>query len=117
MKLLLDEQISWQVAERLRERGHDVVAATAESTLRGMSDPDLFAAAQTQGRAVVTYNRIDFEPLILEYAQSGREHNGLVIVHPKRFPSHEFTQLDRALTKLIETFPSTKNFTTWLQGP
>lgn len=42
MKLLLDEQISGKVAERLRGRGHDVVAVTDEPDLRGMRDPDLF---------------------------------------------------------------------------
>lgn len=52
MKVLLDEQISGKVAERLRDRGHDVIATTAAPSLRGFSDPDLFEAAQRQGRAL-----------------------------------------------------------------
>ena len=72
MKLLLDEQISGKVAERLRDRGHDVTATTDDPGLRGLSDPDLFEVAQQQGRALVTYNRVDFEPIIREYAELKR---------------------------------------------
>lgn len=115
MKLLLDEQISGKVAERLRRQGHDVVATTDEQTLRGLSDPDLFEVAQGQSRAVVTYNRADFEPIVREYAEVNREHHGLVIVHPARFPSWEFGRLTKALTKLLNGSSSGKSFVVWLQ--
>lgn len=115
MKLLLDEQISGKVADRLRKQGHDVVATTADPALRGLSDPDLFDAAQQQKRTVVTYNRSDFEAIVRDYAASGREHNGLVIVHPGRFPSSEFTRLARALAK--QALPPGGNFIVWLQKP
>lgn len=117
MRLLLDEQISGKVAERLREQGHEVLATAADPTLRGLSDPDLFEVAQEQGRALVTYNRVDFEAIVREYAASGREHHGLVIVHLKRFPSREFSRLGKALSGLIESLPATKSFVTWLQEP
>jgi hypothetical protein len=45
-----------------------------------LSDPDLFEVAQQQGRTLVTYNRVDYEPIIREYAET---------VHPTRFPSSE----------------------------
>lgn len=117
MKLLLDEQISGKVAERLRERGHDALAVTADPALRGLSDPDLFEVAQRQKRAVVTYNRADFEAIIREYAAANREHHGLVIVHPVRFPSQEFSRLAKALASFADTFPPGKSFVTWLQEP
>jgi predicted nuclease of predicted toxin-antitoxin system len=72
VKLLLDEQISGKVAERLRKQGHDVTATTAEPTLRGLSDPDLFEVAQEQERVLVTYYRADFEAIVREYAAAGR---------------------------------------------
>lgn len=115
MKLLLDEQISGKVADRLRKQGQDVVAATADPTLRGLTDPDLFATAQQQRRAVVTYNRSDFEAIVRDYAAAGQEHYGLVIVHPVRFPSSEFARLANALAR--QSFPPGGNFTLWLQGP
>lgn len=117
MKLLLDEQISGKVAERLRDRGHDVIAATDDPSLRGLIDPDLFEVAQQQGRALVTYNRVDFEPIIREYAQMDREHHGLVIVQPRRFPSGEFSRLVAAFEGLLQGVHPGKNFVLWLQEP
>jgi len=114
VKLLLDEQISGKVAERLRERGHD---ALADPALRGLSDPDLFETAQRQKRAVVTYNRADFEAIIREYAAANRKHHGLVIVHPVRFPSQEFSRLAKALAGFADTFLPGQSFVTWLQEP
>jgi Domain of unknown function (DUF5615) len=115
VKLLLDEQISGKVAGRLRNRGHDVTAATDDPSLRGLNDPDLFEVAQGQGRALVTYNRVDFEPIVREYAEANREHHGLVIVHPMRFPSWEFAHLVGALGALLEGLDVGHSFLLWLQ--
>lgn len=117
MKLLLDEQISGKVAERLRDRGHDVTAVTDDPSLRGLSDPDLFEVAHQQGRALVTYNRVDFEPITREYAQADREHRGLVIVHPTRFPSREFAQLAAAIEGLLGGPDLGGSFLVWLRKP
>ena len=115
MKLLLDEQISGKVAERLRDRGHDVTAATDDPSLRGLSDPDLFEVAQQQVRGLVTYNRVDFEPIVREYAEANREHHGLVLVHPTRFPGWEFAHLAAALGFLLESPGLGRGFLIWLQ--
>jgi Domain of unknown function (DUF5615) len=117
VKLLLDEQISGKVAERLRVRGHDVAAATDEPSLRGLTDPDLFEVAQEQDRSVVTYNRADFEPITREFAHLNREHHGLGIVHPTRFPSWEFARLAAALEELMEGPDLGRSFLVWLQDP
>jgi len=117
VRLLLDEQISGKVAERLRDRGHDVTAATNDPSLRGLGDPDLFEVAQQQGRALVTYNRVDFEPNVREYAQMNREHYGLVIVHPTRFPSWEFARLAAAIEGLMKGPKLGMGFLIWLQMP
>jgi Domain of unknown function (DUF5615) len=115
LKLLLDEQISDKVADRLRERNHDVVAATNDLSLRGLSDPDLFEAAQAQGRGVVTYNRVDFEPITRQYAQGNREHHGLILVHPRRFPSSEFGGLVAAMDDLLNGPDLGMSYVIWLQ--
>ena len=117
MKLLLDEQISGKVAERLQDRGHDVTAATDDPSLRGLSDPDLFEVAQQQDRVLVTYNRVDFEPIIREYAGTNRENHGLVIVHPTRFPSWEFARLATALEGFLVGPGLGRSFLVWLQEP
>jgi Domain of unknown function (DUF5615) len=115
VKLLLDEQISGKVADRLRKQGRDVVAVSADPALRGLSDPDLFDVAQQQRRVVVTYNRSDFEALVRDYAATGQEHHGLVIVHPARTPSWGFRRLANALAK--QALPPGGNFVVWLQEP
>lgn len=117
MKLALDEQISGKVAELLREQGHDAIATTADPSLRGLSDPDLFEVAQNQERALVTYNRADFEAFVREYAAAHREHHGLVIVHPTRFPNRQFARLAKALGALIDAPALGKSFVVWLQEP
>lgn len=114
MKILLDEQISGRVAERLRARGHDVVAVTADVSLRGLSDPEIFSFAQGQKRALVTYNRDDFLAIASDYAQRGQEHHGLVIVNPKRIPSRDLTLLTDSITTFIETFSVWPSYVTWL---
>lgn len=115
MKLLLDEQISGRVAERLRGRGHDVIAVAAASSLRGLGDGDLFELAQDEGRAVVTYDRVDFEALMRRYAELRREHHGLVIVHPLRFPSWELERFAATLEALLGGPKLGRSFVVWLQ--
>jgi Domain of unknown function (DUF5615) len=117
VKLLLDEQISGRVAERLRDRGQDMTAVTDDPGLRGLSDPDVFDVAQQQERAMVTYNRVDFEPIIREFAARNAEHHGLVLVHPTRFPSREFARLASSLEGLLRGPELGKIFLVWLQGP
>lgn len=117
MRLLLDEHISGKVAERLRGRDIDAIAVTAEPTLRSLPDRALFDAAQELGRVVVTYNRTDFEWLVRQYAGAGREHHGLVIVHPTRLPSSQLTRLVDALAHQARSLPSGGSFVVWLSEP
>jgi len=115
VKLLLDEQISGRVVERLGGEPGDVIATTDQPALRGLSDPELFEVAQAQERAVVTYNRADFEAIVREYAAVEREHHGLVVVHPTKFPSSDFGRLAAALARLLESPPNGDSFQIWLQ--
>lgn len=113
LKLLLDEHISGKVADRLNRRGHDVMAASAQPSLRGLSDPDLFEVAQGEGRIMVTYNRGDFEEILRRYADYGKEHHGVVLVQHRRFPGQDFGRLVKALGKLDP--PGGGSFLVWLQ--
>lgn len=115
MKLLLDEQISDKVAARLRDRGHDVVAVTADPGLAGSSDPDVFEAAQAQERAIVTYNRDDFLAIVRRYGQERSNHHGLVIVHPNRHPNDQLSRLVNALDGFLKSFVPYPSFVTWLK--
>lgn len=115
MRLLLDEQISGKVAVRLREKNFDVLATSDEPALRGLSDPDLFEAAQAEGRAVATYSRDDFEAVVRRHAELGREHEGLILIHPVRFPGQGFGTLVKAFARLLDSPSPGKSFVVWLQ--
>lgn len=117
MKLLLDEMLPARIAEQLRERGHDTLAVEADPSLRGLTDPDLFAHAQHERLAVVTYNREDFLALDREYRSRGSEHHGIVILHPRRFPQGPSSvgPLVRALTGLADAGAPYPSFVRWLQ--
>lgn len=117
MRLLLDEMLSAQIAEQIRARGHDALAVDKTPKLRGLSDPDLFAQAQEQERAIVTYNREDFLSLDREYRSRQEEHHGIVILHPRRFPQDATSigALVTALASFVETGPSYPSFIHWLQ--
>jgi Domain of unknown function (DUF5615) len=117
LRLLLDEMLPVTIAEGLRARGRDVDAVVEERELRGLGDLELFERAQDDGRAIVTYNRDDFLALDRRYRAAGREHHGIVVLNPRRFPQGEpsigpsITALD-AFVSAREPYPG---FVHWLQ--
>ena len=117
MKLFLDEMWSADIAEQLRRRGHDVVAVTELPNLRGLRDAELFAIAQTEGRAIVTENVSDFRPLAAHALQQGRPHFGLVFTTNRSFPRHDPRTIGRliaALHDLLSLGPDSSNLEHWL---
>lgn len=85
MKLLLDAMYTPVIAEQLRRRGHDVIAAKEDEGLASLSDETLFAAAQLAGRAMVTDNLDDFLEIDGLYRQRGEGHQGLILTTDHRF--------------------------------
>jgi hypothetical protein len=75
-RLFADEDFPLGTVEVLRSLGHDAVT-TRDAGLanRGTSDPDILRAATAEGRAVLTYNRIDF--MRLHRQQLG--HAGIIV--------------------------------------
>ena len=85
MKLLLDVHHSPAVAERLQLDDHDVLAAADDPALATMPDEDLLRAAAQQGRALVTENARDFDPIVRAWAAAGEHHAGVVFTSPRRY--------------------------------
>lgn len=73
-------------AEALRRQGHDVVSVHDRIDLRGKSDGVVFAAAQAEGRAVLTNNARDYMPLVAHLARSGQRHFSLVLTSDRSVP-------------------------------
>ncbi len=84
--LLLDEMFSGVIAERLRAKGHDVIAVVADAALVGLPDDQILASATGTGRALATANIKDFMPLDARYRAASQVHAGLILVSTKTFP-------------------------------
>jgi hypothetical protein len=101
--LLLDEMFSGLIAEKLREKGHDVDAVVTDPALTGLPDDQILARATLIGCALVTANIKDFMPLDARYRAASRSHAGLILVSARTFPQGRgFTaDVTRALSALL----------------
>ncbi|HEX5614742.1 MAG TPA: DUF5615 family PIN-like protein [Acidimicrobiia bacterium] len=82
---LLDVHHSPQVARRLRDQGHDVVAASEDPVLAALDDEELLRAATRERRAVVTENARDFDRIVRDWSARGEHHAGVVFTSARRF--------------------------------
>ena len=87
MKLLLDEMISWRIAEQLRSKGHDVVAVKRDRPeLEQLVDPTVLAAAAAEHRAVVTSNVRDYRVVHERSLARGDTHYGIIYTYDVTLP-------------------------------
>lgn len=98
MRLLVDEdtQSRRQLSE-LRNAGHDVLSV-GESGNNGVSDADVLALAQREGRALLTQNCADF----LELARQVAVHPGILAIYNEADASKNMThqQVAQAVNNL-----------------
>ena len=81
MKLVLDAHLSRsRIGDPLQALGHDVLAIATDVRLRRLPDRSLLRFAQEEKRILVTCDGVHFDLLAREWASTGREHSGLVIV-------------------------------------
>jgi predicted nuclease of predicted toxin-antitoxin system len=84
LKLLLDEMYSPRLAATLRAA--DVDARTiVELGLAVSPDPEVFAAATADGRALLSENVADFTRISAEHLLAGGHHPGVLIALSSRF--------------------------------
>jgi hypothetical protein len=97
-----------QVARRLRELGHDVQGAQEPHNRWdwGLEDTDQLEAASSQGRVLVTYNLRDIAPISRGWAEAGRTHAGIVLIHVQTVPSWDVGELVRRLDTLLHSHPA-----------
>lgn len=108
MRLLLDVHFSPAIAEQLRSRGHDAIAAAQDRELRQLPDQMLLERAAANGRALLTNNVKDFVPIAADWARSGREHPGLLLTSDRSMPRtrHGIGQLVTVLDDLMTHHPN-----------
>ena len=85
-----------------------MVAASERADLAGLSDERLLEAAAGEGRALLTENARDFEPLARRYAAEAREHAGLVLASARRWPRTRagLPALAEAIAALLGAHPA-----------
>ncbi len=98
LSFLLDEDMSYRVAEGLRQRG---VAATSVHEVgranRQVSDEGQLSLAAAEGRVLVTYDRADYQALDALWRAHGRTHTGILWCTERSIPGRPISDLVRAL--------------------
>ncbi|MGO9875929.1 MAG: DUF5615 family PIN-like protein [Acidimicrobiia bacterium] len=120
MKLLLDEMFSVAIAEGLRRRSLDAIAAQEEPEPRGLHDEQLFVFAQLDERCIVTENIADFVAVELQWrAEQRRAALRDDLVAPTAFPRHRRGVVGRlvaALAGQVETNQPEQGTVVWLRS-
>jgi predicted nuclease of predicted toxin-antitoxin system len=118
LRLLLDEMYPAVIADGLRRLGVDAVAVQETPAPRGLSDTDLFVAAQLDARYLVTENVADLVAVEAHWrAAHGAPHAGLILVSPRSFPrprAETIGRFVRALQALAESDHLEPGTTCWL---
>jgi predicted nuclease of predicted toxin-antitoxin system len=79
-KVFTDELLTPQLADRLRLRGYDVVSCHSTGRAnRGIADLDQLMFAAAEGRAISTFNAVDFRRLHAQWGAANREHAGIIL--------------------------------------
>jgi hypothetical protein len=84
--LLLDEMFSPVIADKLTARGVDCRAVAADPALRAHADLEVFQAALSEGRVIVTNNVADFDRLRRAHEAAGNQLPGLIYTSDAAFP-------------------------------
>jgi predicted nuclease of predicted toxin-antitoxin system len=93
--LYTDEDVNPKLAKKIRERGHDARSAHEEGNLE-LSDVEQLKYATGHGRAILTHNTKDFEPLYRKWLAEGKEHAGIIVS-----TKIEFGELLRRILRLL----------------
>jgi predicted nuclease of predicted toxin-antitoxin system len=111
VKLALDHHYSPTIAERLRERELDVIAA-AEVGWEAEDDETLLALCATQQRVLLTNNVADFAVIARRWQAEGRPHHGLVFTSDHSLPRTRDTigRYVDALANLMHASPGDEGF-------
>ena len=95
--LYTDTDVHGKLVKQIRARGYDAISA-GEVHNENLSDPEHLAFAVSQGRAILTHNTKDFEPLAQQFGNEGKEHFGIVVS-----PQLSIGELLRRVLKMLNT--------------
>jgi predicted nuclease of predicted toxin-antitoxin system len=97
---LLDEDISYRVAEGLRRLGIDAISVhEVGRSNRQVSDAEQLEYAAQQARVLVTYNRADYQVLDAIWLAQDSVHAGILWCAERSIPRRATGDLIRALAQ------------------
>jgi Domain of unknown function (DUF5615) len=101
LKLLLDENISPEVADQVATKRPDLPIVSLRDWEEGhflsADDETLLRAAAHAGLTLVTYDQRTVPPLLSRFAEQGLSHGGILFVDQRAILSNDFGGLVRAL--------------------
>jgi predicted nuclease of predicted toxin-antitoxin system len=104
VRLLLDAHVSGRsVGRPLGAHGHDVRALGQEPWNEGLDDDQVLDLATADRRILVTHDVRTVPGLLRAWAEAGRPHGGVILVHGVRHD--EFGRLIRGILALLDERP------------
>ena len=107
LQLLLDEHISPSVAKGLTRRHRSLVVhfmtEWEEGRFLGQDDSVCLEHAAEAGLTLVTYDRRTIPPLLKTWAETGRDHGGVIFIDEKTISLADIGGQVRALSNLAKT--------------
>ncbi len=100
---LLDTDVPPAVAVGLRQRGHDVVAASGNASLEALEDAQLLRLATQQHRVLVAFNIADFVEVARTLATSQEDHAGIILIHSQSYRRPDIGTIVRSLDHLLKS--------------
>jgi hypothetical protein len=101
IRLYTDEMIPSRIAAALRQRGYDAVSChDVGRANRAIPDADQLSYAAQDGRAILSFNMVDYVPLDSRWKAMGHQHSG-IIVSPA---IDDFRSLLRCVQRHLDTY-------------
>jgi predicted nuclease of predicted toxin-antitoxin system len=104
LSLLLDENISPEVARQIIEKRSDILIASVyswhEGIYKGRPDEIILTIAQQESLTLVTYDQKTIVPVLVQGGQLGKDHAGVIFLDERSIPNNNFGAQVRGLIAL-----------------
>jgi predicted nuclease of predicted toxin-antitoxin system len=118
LAFLLDEDVSYRVAEGLRRRGVDAISVHELGRAnQAVTDEEQLRLATNQGRVLLTYNRADYQALDVSWRRRGQSHAGIIWCNERTIPRRAIGDLVRAAEAVAHMHESLKSICIPLTRP
>lgn len=123
LSLLLDEHISPKIGKQLLKKRRDIRVRTLQTWEQGsyleLDDELLLELAQKESLTLVTYDLRTIPTLLVQRAERGLNHAGVIFIDQKTIPPNNFGLLIKSLVQLwdVEQDRNWENRVIFLQAP